>query len=42
MSKPMKVLVPQGWTPETVVAIAGPVPIGEAVPVGLRTVRGGF
>ncbi len=33
MSKPMKVLVPQGWTPETVVAIAGPVPIGDLLNV---------
>lgn len=30
---PMKVLVPAGWTPETVVAIAGPVPIGDILNV---------
>ena len=31
--EPMKILVPEGWTPETVVAIAGPVPIGDALRV---------
>lgn len=30
---PMKLLVPEGWTPETVVAVAGPVPIGDLLTV---------
>lgn len=33
MPDPMKVLVPPGWTPETVVAVAGPVPIGDILNV---------
>ena len=33
MPEPMKVLVPEGWTPETVVAVAGPVPIGDILSV---------